>query len=200
MAWTYEQKFNDLNTGDLNGQDSWNDTPSSGTSVSVVESNTYEGAKCAFATALVKSYRQISAVTSGVFYVSLMHTTSTGGIHGMVIMSSSYSVAFQFYMRVESPNDWYCIDGASPVYIGSWTDNVYTRAGIEFDCSTDQWRINFDDGSWSSWFDFQNVQASVGAMRLWHNSIDDCYWDFISPNYADDAVAVDNAIAFGMNF
>jgi hypothetical protein len=42
MAWTYEQKFDGLTTGDLNGQDSW----SGSTNYDVSTTNPAEGTKC----------------------------------------------------------------------------------------------------------------------------------------------------------
>src|SRR3990167_10712671 len=78
MAWTYEQKFNDLNNGDLNGQDSW----SAHLAFDVETSVKYEGAKAlSFLLASENEYanRNIDAISQGIVYVALMNDGIVSG-------------------------------------------------------------------------------------------------------------------------
>src|SRR3989338_8281410 len=69
-AWSYEQTFNNLNNGDLNGQDSW----SGSTAFDVVTTGTpYEGAKhLSFSTlADIDISRNITPTENGTLYFSV---------------------------------------------------------------------------------------------------------------------------------
>jgi len=79
--WTYEQTFNTLNNGDLNGQDSW----SGAGEYDVQTSITHEGAKAVQVNALNTSKlisRTVPSFTSGQMYFSVRRdVNSTGKIY-----------------------------------------------------------------------------------------------------------------------
>ncbi|NTW31246.1 MAG: hypothetical protein HGB12_01200 [Bacteroidetes bacterium] len=185
--WTYEQKFNTLTDGNLNGQDSW----SGGAGEIVVQTTTkYEGAKGISLAASGSTYavRDITEVQTGIVYVAMRAVNNTtGGIY------------FYLYHATTS-NNWVAMVGfhgngyiisydqslgayvnIAPYVAGQW----YIMA-IEIDCPNRNHRIKVHNGTaWSAWTAwFQNtVEANLGVNRIGMISQGPSagYIDFITP-------------------
>ena len=194
MAWTYEQNFNDLNTADLNGQDSW-----SGASalLNVVTDQTYEGAKAVKynSTSTNMHYtRSITSVTSGTFYFA-QRSSSTSLTQSMFSLRNAAGGAvgtIGFYptgdikMRDETPPAF--------VDVGDFVANTWYVFEVVFNTTTGKYKARWhNESSWSDYtaeYDLKNTDAitsiSLGAdANAGGGSI---WWDIITPT--DPVVAV----------
>lgn len=191
MAWVYEQKFNGLNNGDLAGQDSFTLTAGL-TTIDVTESNPFEGTKCITKTAGAGCgyIRSITAVASGVFYYSARAKTGSASATASVRirLTSSGTRALQVDLDLKT-NNITCQDGAVNTQDTGqdYVNDTYIRIGVDFDCTTDTYELNFDNGAWSASYDFQNAVASIDKLEIKGENINDNAWymDYISPNYVD---------------
>jgi len=182
MAWTYEQKFNGLNNGDLVGQDSWASV--SGDSFQVTGTGTlYEGTKYARIISDGVNKRTVTEVTSGTIYVSLKLVTPNNGYTRFYLYNGATFITYIQY----TPTVIRVRDGSSTqILLDPAVSDTWYRAGIEFDASTDQARFNLDDGTWTSWYDFAVATTGIDNIQIATLSGNDEYasYDFISPNYS----------------
>ena len=175
MAWTYEQKFNSLTTGDLNGQDSW----SGDTEFDVQESVTYEGAKAIQVTdpggqANGNIVRTISGVSSGVVYFAMRVSGQPGTYSG-------WSVYFQDVTNSKSVGiEWlrsaigiaFNVTGTGRTYIiPSAPTGTWIVFAIEFDASENQARVKWKNGDddwtdWSSWKAVSTPFSQIDKISL----------------------------------
>lgn len=194
MAWTYQQLFNTLTDGDLNGQDSW--SGDTGLDVATSTPVPWEGAKCLKGVTPAdfndhEVTRSITSLTSGVVYFSYLFSNASGSDKraALLLYSGATKVVHlkcfgsQILMENNTP-------GNDTLFTGLVVDTWY-RIGLEYDASTDQARANKDGGAWSSWV---NVYAasSVDTIKLSvsdNNGIATGYIgiDAISPDYTPSA-------------
>lgn len=196
MAWTYEQKFNDLTTADLNGQDSW-----SGNAIfDVVTTTPAEGAKRV--ASVVESDteltidRSITGISAGIVYISMKVNRLTGMRRGSFeIYSNTTLVMRLFIIRDGASNNtiqMLSAEGANWFTLASGISNdTWYRIGIEFDDAAhpDKYRCNVDGGTWSAWRSTWSAYTTVNKIRLADqgnngSGTGTIGYDFISPNYA----------------
>jgi hypothetical protein len=198
MAWTYEQKFNTLSDGDLQGQDSW--TGDAGKWTVTTDGSPTEGAKCvklsADADAYYYAYRNVDTVTNGTVYFSWKMTFNATTAGEFVLRDSSGNNSCR--ISFEPDGNIYAYNSSGPAWdvIGTFSANTWVRIGIAFEygagswegLSADSFKVSVNNGAWSSAKSMQTSGTNCGSIKLQGitkttagNTI---YVDFISPDYA----------------
>ncbi|HAM95892.1 MAG: Peptidase M23 [Candidatus Azambacteria bacterium GW2011_GWB2_46_37] len=194
-AWTYEQTFNTLNNGDLNGQDSW----SGSTAFDVVTTGTpYEGAKhLSFSTlADIDISRNITPTENGTLYFSVKKPTTNQDTFLFILKNNNGLSDINIYFNANGQIQAYNGTTASWQTIQNYSANSYYRIGIQFELSQNGWqglaqrtyKVNIDGGAWSA---AKGVERSNGitinSVRLskqGNSYSGTAYLDFINPSYA----------------
>ena len=189
--WAYEQLFNTLNDGDLNGQDSW----SGHAGFDVQTSVKYEGAKAVSMSTNISFSnvtRTITGISAGSVYFAMRRTSNSLGTRNTVQLAGSGTVLV--YVGLYNTGKIRYYDGN----IVSWVDfmdysaNQWYVFNIEFDDvnQPNKYRMRVHNGTswsdWTSWTDVWNKtnytvvdgisfehQAATGAVT--------CYFDTITP-------------------
>ena len=159
--WTYEQNFNGLTTGDLNGQDSW-----SGPVMYDVASTAYEGSQGVTATPDAQSNvitRTITGISSGSVYFALrkVATPTAGTIFFFAFGDSAVSTS-QMRIYFEDNGNISILNGTDNSNVnllsGTASINTWYPVNVEFDdaAQPDKYRARvYSSGSWqsfSSWY------------------------------------------------
>ncbi|NTW32334.1 MAG: hypothetical protein HGB12_06880, partial [Bacteroidetes bacterium] len=175
-GWTYEQKFNSLNDGNLAGQDGWVNRRS--TVASVGNYGPYEGAKnvqMPIAQDLVTEYsRDISPVSDGIVYVAIKKSSTT--VSQYIFFQNVYNdycFVLAYGLGQNNNNIKICDKNTSvceTVLSGGANDVNYVVA-IEFDGALDRVRAKVLNGeSWSAWTNWvSTVFTTVGTIDLYSN-------------------------------
>lgn len=196
MAWVYEQKFNDLNDGDLNGQDSW----SGATSFDVQTTTKFEGTK-ALADLAGSGDRSIVRAgmncSSGVVYIAM-------NIHGYGVRGSAQLTVFKdsagkqcFEIQLRYPDGTEDIGlyvVGNPLYLLT-TVTVDTWYIIAAEWEKDhggagvhmvrfKWKVS--GGTYSAWTDWYNdslaTDGTIDSLGLRLTDSDYFgWWDTITP-------------------
>ncbi|NTW32330.1 MAG: fibronectin type III domain-containing protein [Bacteroidetes bacterium] len=179
-GWTYVQNFNALNTGALNGQDGWSDAGLQGIIDVVTTGTPYEGAKhVEFAGSTSGSSSEVktfTGVSNGTFYVSMKGTATTssaGYLLFALISGSDYAIQF----GLNNGNIWHYPAGIS-TSIQAYSANTYYRIGIQFETGSGGWqglaadtyKININNGAWSSAQPFSSVSGALDNIRMYSYS------------------------------
>lgn len=187
--WTYEQKFNSLTDGDLNGQDGW--VRASG-GMTVQTTTKYEGAKGLQVTggAVSDDYnRSIDAISDGLVYIAMRVSgtpSEDGGPYFMLYSGTTRVVMIRF---APSGNIEYYTGGSFVSYL-TFSANTWYVLAVEFNqpVQGSAYRLKIHDGnswgSWTSWVGTENAYAVIDKIRLDHegNSNIDAWIDTITPN------------------
>jgi len=197
MAWTYEQKFNTLNNGDLNGQDSW----SGDVSYDVVDTLAFEGAKSVRNnTGISVSILRVlpAGVTVGITYVALRWDVNTdtntcqGGIR---YQDDAANQLTNFDFRRVDANNVNLIYGDSISGINvltAATINTWYVAALEFNTNGDgKFRVKWwsEATGWSAWTGWKikksdSFDGTIYAVRFYNEGTTtpyDLYIDTITP-------------------
>lgn len=196
MAWTYEQNFNTLNDGDLNGQDSW----SGDTAFDVVTTGTpSEGAK--HVSSILESdsevtiARAVTAVTAGIVYVSIKVNRTAGTRRGNIYLKEGAATLVRCFFVYDGTNNWIKVyDNLTLTTVQDPISNdTYYRVGIEWDNvgQPGKFRANVNGGafgSWLNWFNGGAMSAGIDSIVLSDlgnngSGTGTLYFDTISPNY-----------------
>ena len=205
--WTYEQKFNDLNTAALSGQDSWTGTAG----FDVVTTSPAEGAKCvgqpSGANWSDNTQRSITAVTSGTVYVSMKSedTVGNGGGGFQLLNDSSLTDIIVLFW---SDNTIRVLNDAASAYVqdgsAAWSADTWVRIGIAFECGAGAWeglsagyyKLSYDDGAWGSAHKMKrSSRTSIAGVWLYRMGSDASYFDYISPEYSSTEIKSVNGLA-----
>lgn len=188
--WTYEQKFNTLNDGDLNGQDSW----SGNAQFDVQTSETYEGAKAVAITnpsGNPEVLRNVTAVADGTVYFTMRSTVNNKAFQidlldvGVGIVRTQFSSNGQ--IQTLEPGPTY-------VSLQAYNANQWYVAKVTFNGTTDQHSISIHDGSsWSDYGPYTTYEVGefvqVERINVWaEDGTLVAYFDTITPT--DPVVAV----------
>lgn len=183
MAWTYEQKFNSLTDGDLNGQDSW----SGGTAVDVQTAVTYEGAKAIKEiNGNTNMFRDVTAVTSGTLYIAgRMEAGFADGANFDMLSASGATLQTRLSLDGAGNITASHGGGASIIVTGYSVDTWYLFE-IVFTGSTFSIRYNTTGlpSGWSASFGPYNYiagAADLDRIRLNLGGSQTSYWDTITP-------------------
>ena len=201
MAWTYEELFNTLNTGDLNGQDGWSGIAEY--DVSTDAAARYEGAKGVKAvTANVGGRiidKFITPVTDGVMYISMKLGGAATNQQAMLYADSGVTLVCFIAMSVGGEVGFYHTDGNTWEKLADSAADTWFRIGIEFNCATDQMRCNVNNGTWSGWKPFYVGDTVTSVDKIEFNARNGTfYFDTISPNYAPVAEGKPSRLASQM--
>jgi hypothetical protein len=159
----------------------------------VTTETSYEGAKDVknSATSQADIYRDITAIESGTFYVS-MKASSISTNDYLLFCPNSGGTAFCVELNT---NGGYLVAYRSGgrTNIQAISANTYYRVGVQFECgaggyeglSADTFKVNVDGGDWSDAFGFVNAKASISrlAVQTYYVATAGRYIDYISPNY-----------------
>jgi len=188
--WTYEQKFDGLSDGDLNGQDSW----SGSTNFQVgAYGAPYEGTKDVLGNKASVIQRAVILVPYGTVYISFY--TANGRLDGCMMSLQEGStdkcrLYFDSTIIIRDPTTWHSI--------GAWAADTWYRIGFAFDFTAGGWeglsqgyyKANVNGGAWSTAYQFENpggsgisnfyiaIYEDAGGVYYW-------YFDYISPNYSE---------------
>ncbi len=188
--WTYEQKFNDLNTAALNGQDSW--STAEGT-LNVVTTSPYEGAKCVEGSGERADRTLPSAIANGTFYISIKPGAITGS-GAFLLLNDSGLADISVYLFDSGNIKVYDGNSASWVTVGTYSAGTWIRIGIVFECGAGGWeglsagyfKVSIDNGAWSSAIKMErSSRNTINTLRLYRYGGDTHYYDYISPNYSE---------------
>lgn len=187
MAWTFEEKFNNLNTATIVGQDGWsisNDTQGTKT---VINTLSYEGSKCLKLTGdngySYRLYKTITAVTNGTVYISMRGDALTK----YVFFKLGEGANERAYVGL---NAGYIAGGANNLQ--SYVANTWYRIGIAFECGSGSWeglaadtyKVNINNGAWSAAINFAAASTNIDRIIFeQYSSTENWYFDFISPTY-----------------
>lgn len=191
--WTYEQKFNDLNDGNLEGQDGWFDNEPGNFTV-LTTGSPYEGAKHIFSNDADRAIvmRAISGVVSGTVYFSVKWNTNGRGV--LYLRGSNYDanrigLTFNFVSgEIKLQGNVIKADAVA---------NTYYRIGVAFECGAGGWeglsadtvKANIDGGDWSAAYNFTAPDTNIQHICFDNYAdTDGIYFDYISPEYAPPSV------------
>jgi len=160
MAWTYEQKFNTLANGNLNGQDGWS-VPSG---IVTVQTNiVYEGAKAIELdrpNGSANAIRSIEAINEGTVYFAIRTAGSmTWGAHDAVAFHLQEGTTTRMRIQLGQSNIW-ILDNTTDVSIySSAASNTWYLIALQFDNINhpNQYRARVHDGAWQPWSDWKTV-------------------------------------------
>ena len=188
--WTYEQDFNALSDGDLNGQDSW-----SGYAGFDVQTTTrYEGTKAVEISGAeldVSLLRGISSISSGSVYVAL-RSGATNQEQSFILYESG--VGNKMVVSLNSDGNITILNNTTPVTVYSnYSADIWYVAVIEFDdgAEANKYRVRIHDGvSWGSWSSWVSVVGGSYTSINWikvnfHTGVvqtDSFYFDIITPS------------------
>jgi hypothetical protein len=197
--WVYEQKFNDLNTATIIGQDSWALTTGVNASTLVVETNTpAEGTKHLYIKddRQERIYRSITSLVSGTMYISMKaEATNTWAVFLLVGTGGDL---FDIYFNGTTNNIE--IPYATTA-LTSFSAGAYYRIGIQFETgaggweglSADTYKYNINGGTWSAAKNFYQAVSDVNRIKVENAGTvanNDFWVDYISPNYSDAVATV----------
>lgn len=198
--WTYEQYFNTLNDGTINGQDSWT---ASGSPVPAVLTTaiSYEGTKCLnYAFTGIGDQPQARRVLpvpipSGTMYFSMRATDATKNkvlfLDGWTGPNTEITGIW-----IGSNGKWHYYNGAEDVDTGIAVNlNVWYRIGIAFECGNGgweglakwKWKFTFNGGvNWTGPLSFMTGSDQVFSFYFVCDSSangNNWYVDTIGPTY-----------------
>ena len=188
MAWTYEQKFNELNNGDLNGQDNW--AGDADWDVTEDAAARYEGSKGLKVVGddnvnhNIKN-ESIGSFSSGLFYVAVKKTNNSAW-YQYIYLYEGAAAKCQIGLFSDSKIKIY-LDGGW-VEVVSYSANQWYVLAIEFDGATNKFRAKAHNGtSWSEWTDwgagfatFTNISSLIFEFKD-QGTTQTAYYDTITP-------------------
>jgi hypothetical protein len=166
----YAQNFNDLNDGDLNGQDSW-----SGYAMFDVQTSVkYEGAKAvAFLGQAPDGWDKIQrtiTTTTDNFSASIAMKLKKGSSGDTVGILALFTGTTKF---VEA----YCLAGATDTLylnnssvITGMTSEAWHLFNVEVDFTQSKARVQVDGGTFSSWINFLSASSQCTSIKIEHLS------------------------------
>lgn len=181
MAWSYEQKFNTLNDGDLNGQDSW----SIDTSFDVQTTTKYEGAKAVAVinpAGEVNGYRAITGVDAGTFYFAMRRSVNNAGTITFTARNSTPLTQWKIIMN--NSGNVQIDNGSSVADWFAYSANTWYVFEVVFTTTTVKARYNAGAG-WSNYSTEYTPLRSNNVERIYLTcedaSTSSNYWDTITP-------------------
>ena len=188
MAWTYNQNFDDLTTGDLNGQDSWSGSTAWDVQTSVVQAGA-KAISCVGSSSNENITRTITATTSGHF-IFYMRATHSGGTHtGSTHRFRNASAIGRFEVRfTQNSNNLQLVGSSTITLVSGYSINTWYKIEIDYNTTTGVTRARVDDGAWST----DAGMASTGDITELFFQTNDApspagtyYFDTISDNTPD---------------
>lgn len=194
MAWSYEENFNSLTTGDLNGQDGW----SGATLFDVQTSVVYEGAKGVGATNAGSQQTMSRTISEagGVFYFAMRATETTVYSSPMQLRNGAGTSYLGILLETDGQIVLQTPIGGGNI-IAYNADQWYV-AEITFDCSAKTASARVHNGSsWSSPVTGTLANTDTFTIWRWYINATTAYLDTIT---ATDPVVVSSFVPKIMMF
>lgn len=123
--------------------------------------------------------RSFTGVTSGTFSY-YEYKTSAAADTCEIFMKEGASIRFavRFWFDTTIRNN----SGATT--FGNYAANTWTKITIDFDNSTDQFRVAIDAGAYSAWTNYDSTATNIDSFDLQkeaNGNTASCFWDDISP-------------------
>lgn len=187
MAFTYEQKFNGLNDGDLNGQDSW----SGDVDFDIQNIIKYEGSK---GVKLAKSVSGENIIrdsmpqsSDGIMYIAVkISVIDNNGINIRLREGGNTRMAFRLF---EGGVIDYQVSGGGYTTYGNYNADQWYVLAIEWDNSghINQFRLKVHNGiyweSWTPWRTSNSNFSYIDGMQIicYGDDSYNAYFDTITP-------------------
>lgn len=160
--YAYTQKFDSLNTGDLNGQDGWSGNAAFDVQTSVV----FKGAKAVSFHNNTDDgiFRTIKAMPGGRVHVAIRSTANN--VTGPQIRLHSGATGLCL-VAMGSSGQIILWTGSTTQNLGAYSANTWYEVVIEFDCRTDKFRVSIDNGAnFSAWYAFYNSSTATTIDKI----------------------------------
>jgi len=191
-GWTYEEFFEDFTTGSINGQDGWTVSGSSPQVINTLSDTGSQSLEFDVSVGNVNGFKNITAVTDdgSIFYYSVRaDTASTNRAVEFLLRGSGSPITRTGLRDIGSDGDLDIYAYNTSSYVGvqlNASADTWYRIGTELDFTNNRYRVNVNDGTWSSWYGFQNSTSQVDAIWLLGAGTASVkfYIDDISPDYS----------------
>ena len=189
--WTYEQDFEDLNIGDLQGQDSWTGTASGWQVNLAVPIGDLQDAVSVSGSNYVQ--HSVGALANGTFYIDLSYSIVDYGPYLILLNNGGLSDVTLIYQG----GDLYYYDGNSSSYVklADSTPGVAQRIGIAFECGGGAWeglsagyfKLSVDNGSWTAEIKMERAsRSSLDVLKFFDGGFGGVvHFDNINPLYEE---------------
>lgn len=165
VSWTYEQDFESLSTGDLNGQDSW-----TGSTDYDVTTTTACGGSKSVSVAIGGSQSIVrtlpAEVQDGNFYIRVKRTGTDNGDAFVLLKEDSTNRVF---IKLGENGDIEGYNGTAYIdLLTSYSADTCYTLNVEFNDSTqpDQWRARVHNGSsWGAFSSWIGVNGTYGSIH-----------------------------------
>lgn len=191
-GFTYEQNFDGMSTGNLNGQDSWTYIAGNQPQVTTSEFESSPNSVSCDVGANINTRRDITAVNTdnSIYYFSIKaSTTSSVDNAGLQFANGATHIA-TVYINAPNAGDISLRDPINGDYTNLMTGaltTVWYRIGVEFDFANDRVRANVNNGTMSAW-NTMNAFTQVNRLVLEGNNGDagtlTAYFDNFSATYS----------------
>lgn len=197
MAWTYEQKFNDLNNGDLNGQDNWGGAGDWDVNVGYTP---FEGTKCIKCTTASNEYiYDTGDLGDGNFYFAMKADDCSAVVsYEMGVRTDNASNYFGVVLQ-DDAFDFFSNGGSGDQeLVASPDDDTWYIFNLEWNAGGTVLRCRWKKagGTWSGWTNatWTAGQTIIQRIRLFSSSTG-VYLDTITPT--DPTLPVAKPRSFG---
>jgi hypothetical protein len=212
-AWLYEQTFDTLNLGDLDGQDSWSGL--SGVSPQVQNTAVIQGTQAVKFTPATGNYsrvsRTITSDSSGSYYIWMRHNGWYGNTYHTI---SSADGNKYFYVNLDG--DEFSLNGATSI-THVYNQDFWILFNIEYSAAGQiRWRWRYEDAEvwnesdWETWINVYGgafTPAKIYMTSYNPTGITYGYFDYISsvnpfPSSTSISITypIDNATSSPINF
>jgi hypothetical protein len=190
-TWGYEQTFEGLSVGNLNGQDSWTNGAGDG-NITVSTEQAYTGTKAVRFAPDTSPYsiRTVTdANTDGTqFFVAARVSALSQQPLTLYLWGNNGATRIgDIYFNAPSTGDWsFRQGGGAEAYtdLGNISANTWYCVGIEFDFTNDRVRLNIDGGAFSSY-----ISTATSFSEI------DTVWIGVSDNGGTATSYIDNFTA-----
>lgn len=187
MAAALTDNFDSYSTGDLNGQGSWSGSTFWDVSTTVAASSP-NSAKAAQTDESGQSIdKTVSNITSGTqryrFYVTSAGQLDTDEIQ---VRFNEGAATLRFgvkvrYLTATSDCDAQTVGSSTTTEFTGITPNAWHIMDVEFDNTTDTFRIRVDEGSWSSSRSYFATATNINEIRMFSAVAAPMYIDSLGP-------------------
>jgi len=171
----YEQNFDTLNVGALNGQDNWaGDTQWSVTAGT--DPQNYNSTNFVLIGACCYTIDRIFTETENLLLdvkIALPDMNSANADAAIELISTDNNSAGMIKLNATSAagGDVEIFSNAGANDIGNFSEGIYYDLQIETDTANDRYRANFNDSGWSAWYAYNNIASNgiIDTIRLRFN-------------------------------
>jgi hypothetical protein len=112
-------------------------------------------------------FRSFSPMASGTLHWAQMKDSYNSG-QGVYLFSGSIPVIVIYQDSVVGVNGavWTADTPTGAVVLGPYAINTFETADVQFDVSTQKFRVSINGGTYSSWLDFNNTVSSIDTLWL----------------------------------